>query len=126
MQEIGTTDDPQAYILQFDLLSPWDRFRQCWIVGKLHGRSLCAHPVFEMTKLSCAGEANCLKLGTRECAICGHGDSDIKCGARFGLLNLERYAADNRVRHACLRKHTGERQESRTLGTFISPRNQNH
>ena len=118
MQEIGTTDDAQAYILQLDLLSPWDRFRQCWIVGKLHWRSLRPYPVFGMSESSGVGEASHLKLGTGERAICCHGDIDIECRARFRLVDLERYAADNRVRHSRLRKHTGERQESRTLGTF--------
>ena len=45
-------------------------------------------------------------------------DIDIERRTRFGLVNLERYAADNRIRHSCLRKNTGERQESRTLRTF--------
>src|SRR4029450_7753800 len=99
-------------------LSPWDRFRQCWIVGKLHWRSLRPHPVFGMTELSGVGEASCLKLRTGERAICCHGDIDIECRAGFGLWNRERYAADDRVRLSCLRKNAGERQESRTLRTF--------
>jgi hypothetical protein len=118
MEEIETTDDAKADILQLNLLSPWDRFRQSWIVGKSHWRSLRPYPGFGMTELCGVGEASRLKLGMGEQAICCHGDIDIERRTRFGLVNLERYAADNRIRHSDLRKNTGERQESRTLRTF--------
>jgi hypothetical protein len=59
-----------------------------------------------MTELSGIGEASRLKLGTGKYSICRNSDIDIECRARFGLVNLECYAADNRVRHSCLRKNT--------------------
>jgi len=66
MQEISATDDPEAHILQLDLLSAADRSCQRWVVGELHWRARRPYPVFGMTGPSGTGEASCFELGTGE------------------------------------------------------------
>jgi hypothetical protein len=118
VQEVGAADDAETHILQLDLFGACNCFRQRRIVGKLHGRPLRPYPVFGMAEPSGTGEASRFKLGMGKQAIRRHGHTDIECGAGLSLVGLERYAADDRVRHFDLRKNPGEHQEGRTLRAF--------
>ena len=107
MQKIDAPHNSVMHILQLDLSGTCDRFRQGSIVCIPHRRALRSYPVFGMAELPGIGEAGRFKLGAGQLLIRDHSHIDVECCTRFGLVNLKRDTADDRVRHSCLRKDPG-------------------
>lgn len=71
-----------------------------------------------MAEPSGTDETSRFKLGAGELAICRYSHIDIKRCAGFGLMDLKRYTANDRVRYFRHCQDLGKRYEGRTFRTL--------